>query len=438
MCSKSEAAGPTTRLRRAVPAGRWTLCKPRSVAATLCVVLGLACSGPAPGPPVAETTSVPHTAEWRELDPPASDHSLAPNLAIAGDQVVHTWLERVGEADADDAHRLLFSRLVDTWTEPVVIAEGDDFFANWADLPGVVAAADGSLTAHWLAKTGEETYAYSIYLARSSDGGETWTPFGRLNDDDTPTEHGFVSYVAEGDAVRAFWLDGRAMVDGGPMSLRTATIGGQIGVGEVLDERVCECCSTGAAMTSKGPVAVLRDRAGDEVRDIVIFRRTEQGWSQPQPVHADGWRIDGCPVNGPEIAADGELVAVAWFTAAQAEPKVQVTLSRDAGASFGPTVLVDGEGPLGRVDVVLDGVDAVVAWLAFAGETGEVRLRRIGADGTLGPPVTVARTAATRAAGFPRLVRNGDLLYVAWVDVGEEGTSHIRLREIPSSSVPVS
>ncbi len=129
---------------------------------------------------------------------------------------------------------------------------------------------------------------------------------------------------------------------------------------------------------------------------------------------------------------------MAWFTAAAAEPRVQVVFSPDAGGGLGPPVLVDGEGPLGRVDVVLDRQEALVSWLAMGAEMAEVRLRRVAADGTTGPPVTVARTAATRAAGFPRLVRNGDLLYLAWVDVGESGTSHIRLREIPVASVPKS
>jgi hypothetical protein len=402
------------------------------------VVFGLACAGPIPNPPVDETPSPSATAEWRQLDPPASSQAFAPNLAVTGDQVVHTWLERVDLGEGGVGHRLLFSRLADTWTAPVVIAAGDDFFANWADLPGVVAAADGSLTAHWLAKTGEETYAYSIFLARSTDGGVSWTPLGRLNDDDTPTEHGFVSYVAADDGVRAFWLDGRAMAEGGPMSLRTAVITDQVGPDEVLDERVCECCSTDAAMTSTGPVVVARDRSESEIRDISIVRRVDGDWSRAQPIHADAWQIDGCPVNGPEIAADGDLVAVAWFTAAGAEPRVQMAISHDAGASFGRPVLIDGEGPLGRVDVVLDGKEAVVSWLAFGTEMGEVRLRRVAADGTSGPPVTVARTAATRAAGFPRLVRHGDLLYLAWVDVGDGEISRIRLREIAVSAIPMS
>ncbi|TNF77870.1 MAG: hypothetical protein EP299_04175 [Acidobacteria bacterium] len=428
MRSENEAAG--------LRAGRPTVYRNQFVAAVVCAALGPACSGPAPVPPADETSREATTFEWRRLDPPASDRSLAPNLAIAGSQVVHTWLERYDGGEGVDTHRLLFSRLTDTWTKPVVIAEGDDFFANWADLPAVVAAADGSLTAHWLAKTSEETYAYSIFLARSTDGGLSWTPLGRLNDDDTPTEHGFVSYIADGDGVRAFWLDGRGMAEGGPMSLRTALIGSRVGADEVLDERVCECCSTGSAMTSAGPVVVSRDRSESETRDISIVLRADGGWGRPRVIHQDGWQIDGCPVNGPEIAAAGDVVAVAWFTAANAEPKVQVAFSHDAGLSFGRPVLIDGGGPLGRVDIVLDGREAVVSWLAFGAEMGEVRLRRIAADGTSGPPVTVARTAASRAAGFPRLVRNGDLLYLAWVDVGDEGTSNIRLREIPVASVP--
>jgi hypothetical protein len=404
-----------------------------------CLALGLACSGPTSDSPADENPHPSATADYRQLDPPASTRAFAPNLTVTADGVLHTWLEKVDVGEGGVEHRLLFSRLAESWTEPVVIAQGDDFFANWADLPGVVAAADGSLTAHWLAKTGEETYAYSIYLARSTDGGATWTPLGRLNDDATPTEHGFVSYVAEGDGVRAFWLDGRGMVEGGPMSLRTAAIGAQVGADAVLDERVCECCSTDTAMTAGGPVVVFRDRSESEIRDISIVRRVDGDWSRAQPIHADAWQIDGCPVNGPEIAADGDLlVAVAWFTAAGAEPRVQMAISHDAGASFGRPVLIDGEGPLGRVDVVLDGKEAVVSWLAFGAEMGEVRLRRVAADGTSGPPVTVARTAATRAAGFPRLVRHGDLLYLAWVDVGDGEISRIRLREIAVSAIPMS
>jgi hypothetical protein len=41
-------------------------------------------------------------------------------------------------------------------------------------------------------------------------------------------------------------------------------------------------------------------------------RQVKGGWTRPRVVHADGWKIDACPVNGPAAASDGALrVAVA-------------------------------------------------------------------------------------------------------------------------------
>ncbi len=378
------------------------------------------------------------TAEWANLDPPAADQAFAPNLTVAGDQVLLTWLERLAAGQEAPRHRLLFSRLVKgTWSPPATVAEGDDFFANWADFPEVVEASDGTLVAHWLAKTAADTYAYSAFLARSEDGGATWTPMGKLNDDATATEHGFVSLVREDVALRAFWLDGRQTVDGEAMTLRSARVDERVGPSELLDEKVCDCCGTDAGLTSEGPVVVFRDRSDEEVRDIAIVRRTPDGWSAPQAVHADNWTIAGCPVNGPEIVTEGRRAAVAWFTAAQEVSATKVAFSEDAGASFDPPVLVDGEASLGRVDVVLDRDDAIVSWLAVATGEGEVRLRRVAADGRVGPSLTAGKTAASRASGFPRLAKVGDRIYLAWVETGiEQGRSHIRLREIPTSAIP--
>jgi len=371
------------------------------------------------------------------LDPPAAVGSLGPNLAIAGGELVASWIEPVSEG-----HRLRFSRLSgDRWSTPVTISEGDDFFANWADFPEVVDLGEGALMAHWLAKTAADTYAYSIFLARSDDGGASWQPFGRLNDDDTPTEHGFVSFVREQGAARAFWLDGRATVEGGPMSLRTALVGSQVGPAEVLDRRICDCCSTDAAVTAAGPVVVYRDRSKEEIRDISLVRRTREGWASPEPVSADGWRIEGCPVNGPEIAVDGERATVAWFTAGGDRPTVRLAFSVDSAATFAPPLLVAGDDSMGRVDVVLDDDgSAWVSWLSLAedpsgdasegkagGAGARVRLRRFGPEGPLGEDQTVAVTAAGRSSGVPRLERLGDVLYLAWVEV-REGSSRIRLR----------
>jgi hypothetical protein len=393
-------------------------------------VFSVGCGG---GEGSSETGPVAVTAAAVEsqLDPPAAPGSLAPNLALVGGEVVLSWLEPV----VDGGHRLLVARYDGAaWTTPAVVAEGERFFANWADLPAVAEGGDGSLVAHWLAKVADATYAYSIFLARSVDGGASWTGLGRLNNDDTPTEHGFVSWVPEAGGVRAFWLDGREMESGGPMGLRTALVGDTVGAAELLDPRVCECCSTDAALSESGPVVVYRDRGESEIRDIALVRRQADGWAAPQPAAVDNWTIAGCPVNGPVIAAAADRAAVAWFTGADAAPRVQLAFSTDGGVTFGQPMVIDAAAPLGRVDLVLDDAGgAVVSWLASAEDSGSVRLRRAQPDGTLGEPIEIATTGASRASGFPRLARLADKLYLAWVDTTTEEGQRIRARVLPLS-----
>lgn len=384
------------------------------------------------------TTSGGATNGVTRIDPPAGEGALAPNfaapnfaapaLAGADDAITLTWLE-----PEDGGHRLQMAKLEgETWTTPRSIATGDSFFANWADLPMAAGAADGTAFAHWLAKLGEGTYAYGVQMARSRDGGTTWEALGLLHDDTSPTEHGFVSYAALPDGgIQAFWLDGRDMLKGGGMNLRTTRLGGDGPPSStLLDARVCECCSTDAALTATGPVVVYRDRDLTEIRDIAVIRATADGWSEPVLIHDDVWRIHGCPVNGPAIAAEGDRVAVAWFTAAEGQSKVQVAHSKDGGATFGEPFVVDDGQPLGRVDVVIAGHgEAVVSWLGSAESGAEIRWRAMSPDGEAGAVGVVATTTANRASGVPRMVRRGDELLFVWVETGEP--SRLRAGRVP-------
>ncbi len=383
-----------------------------------------------------------------DRSPPAAlPGAMAPNWAAGereGGALLLSWLEPSppGPGVAAGTSRLRLARLErGRWSEPSTLVADPALFANFADFPSVARAKDGALLAHWLAKTGEGTYAYSIELARSTDGGKNWHRLGRLNDDATDTEHGFVSLVAEGDGLRAFWLDGRAMPGGGAMALRTAQVGSTVGAAEVLDERVCECCQTGAAMTDSGPLVVYRDRSQGEVRDIAAVSRAGDRWAAPRPVFADGWKIPGCPVNGPSIAARGRESAVAWFTGvappAGQGPRVALAFSRAAGGGFEPPVVLDAGEPLGRVSVALDDDgSAVVAWLSDAGGIAELRLQRVARDGRKSRILPLATTTAGRASGFPRLASAEGGLFVAWVEVGaEKSSARLRVAELPRGAL---
>jgi hypothetical protein len=272
-----------------------------------------------------------------------------------------------------------------------------------------------------------------VNIARSSDGGQTWSKPIVPHTDKTQTEHGFVSLVPLADGrLGAVWLDGRYMKDmkhddeaapaPASMTLRYAAIDaeGKLSEEAELDDRVCECCQTAATISGDGVIAVYRDRSDTEVRDIYTVRQGNGTWTSPHAIHADNWKINGCPVNGPSIAAGNSRVAVAWFTQANDKARVMLAFSRDAGATFGQPVIVDDGQAVGRVDVLLlpDG-SALVCWLSGTVEAGEIKVRRIAQDGALGPISPIAQTDISRSSGFPRMARLGNEVHFAWTEFGK-------------------
>ncbi|MCP3956840.1 MAG: exo-alpha-sialidase [bacterium] len=366
-------------------------------------------------------------------DPPAGPGAMAPHLSAGASGVLLTWLEPV-ETETRE-HRLRASRWDGAaWAEPWELAAGGRFFANWADVPAAVELADGSLQAHWLGMLGEDTYAYGVHLTRSEDGGATWQPQGLLHDDASPVEHGFVSWVPLADTAGAhvFWLDGGAKANdpAADMQLRTARLtAGTASPETVLDDRVCECCQTDAALTASGPIVVYRDRGPTEIRDVSVIRAEGDGWGEPQALFEDAWEIHGCPVNGPSVAADGERVAVVWFTGAREQPQVKVAFSADAGRTFDPPITVDAEQPIGRCDLALDDAGgAWVSWMAAVGERGQLRLRRFTTAGPDGDSQIVADTTTSRSAGVPRMAHFDGRLIIAWVEDAEPSRLRVVVR----------
>ena len=392
-------------------------------------------AGASPSP--AASSSAPESASpalvVREVESPAGAESREPELSAAsGGRVILSWVERTGEK----RHALRFAlRDAAGWSEARTAAEGENWFVNWADFPSVVELSDGSLAAHWLVKSGSGTYAYDVNVSRSADGGRTWGAAVVPHTDRTETEHGFVSLLAlPAGRLGVVWVDGRNMKEmhgdaeehEGPlpvsMTLRYAEVGagGRLSSEAVLDERICECCQTSAALTAEGPLAVYRGRSQSEVRDIHAVRGSASGWSAPRAVHADDWQIKACPVNGPAVAADGRRVAVAWYTAQGEAPRVNVAFSADAGATFGEAVRVDDGDVVGRADVLLlaDG-SALVCWMSGESGKGAVKVRRVAPDGALGAVAVVADADVSRSGGFPRMARAGDTVYFAWTQFGK-------------------
>ena len=351
-----------------------------------------------------------------ELTTPSAEGAMAPFLHGSDEGVFLTWLEPIEPGKRRSPQRLRYSRLDgEAWSKPQTIVQGRELLANWADFPSLTLGAEGQLLVHWLARSGRRGFAYGIELASSLDAGETWNRLGKPHQDQTATEHGFVSTVTEGEGFRIFWLDGREMEAGdGAMALRSIFVGAGLGPEEVLDPDVCTCCQTDAASTAQGAIVVYRDHSPEEIRDIAIVRQTEDGWSEPSLIADDGWLMPACPVTGPAVAAGGRSVAVAWYTAPDGAARVQVALSQDCGESFAAPIIIDEDQPMGRVSIDLVDGGVVIGWLATAGDDAVFRLVFLSQKGQLGVPLTVARTSKDRASGFPQMLASGEHLVLAW------------------------
>ncbi len=368
---------------------------------------------------------------------PAGPNSAEPFLSATDKEtLVLSWLQR--EADSVTVTlRLATLDSAGAWGVPSEVVRAKDLFVNWADFPSVVPLASGKLLAHWLQRNGTGRYSYDVRMSESADGGRTWSSSTTAHAPGIPAEHGFVTLLPRPDSTAdILFLNGSpAPADapgkrGPPMRLamsKWTAAGAVAGPEEILDMRTCDCCQTAAAVTSRGPIILYRDRSENETRDIYVRRFVSGAWTDTKPLHADGWIIDACPVNGPAISASGEQVAAVWFTGARDTAKVQLVFSRDAGATFGQPVRIDGGMPAGRVDVeLLDGGDALVTWIERMGkDSAEVRARIVRPDGTTEPPLTVSPLSGGRASGFPRIVRRRDGIVLAWTVPG--ATSEVRL-----------
>ena len=369
---------------------------------------------------------------------PAPDGAAQPDLVAAPDgTLLLSWIEPRGEG-----HVLRFARHgADGWSTPRTIGSGDDWFVNWADTPHLAATADGALWAHWLRKSAAATYAYDVVLTRSADGGDTWSDPFAVNQDGTPTEHGFVAMWPAGESSLGIaWLDGRATGGGhggheghggGMMTLRTARFDASLARHDEtrLDASACDCCQTSAAMAAGGSIVAYRDRTQDEIRDIAVVRQVDGQWRDPRIVHADAWEMPACPVNGPALDARGDAVVVAWYTAAGGMPRVRVAGSEDGGASFDAPVDLDaGAHVQGRLAVALGDRGTWIAWLRVGADGQSLQLARFSGSLANSPVTRQVATLAGRGrgTGFPQVaVLPDSRAYLAWTEI-VDGQARLR------------
>ncbi len=360
---------------------------------------------------------------WEAMDTPVMIKSEQPFLLAHEEELSMLWTE---ELEDRKVALLMSSYSNGHWEDRNELTRGEDWFVNWADFPAL--SKNGkNVIAHYLKKSDTATFSYDIRFLHSASNGVNWSNSVKMHSDTMKAEHGFVSFSPVGeDSFRAVWLDGRNSTEGGHhgMQLRSAEIGadGKIVTEELVDEKTCDCCQTSVVQTSEGTLVAYRDRTDDEIRDIYVSLLSDGKWSEPKAIFNDGWKINGCPVNGPKLSAIGSSAGLAWFTGANDQPRVKVAFSDDGGLNFGDPLTVDEGKPLGRVDLfMLDENTALLSWMEMNEQDAELRLAVIDKLRGKLTSMTVSELSSARSTGFPQLEVAGGEVFLAWNEETPQG-----------------
>jgi hypothetical protein len=361
------------------------------------------------------------------LTTPAGVNSSAPNISVdVGGNPILSWQRR-----EENVTILEYSMFVEgTWSEPVEVARGEDWFVNWADIPAVQPVTESFWAAHYLERTPGGKYAYDVRMRLSDDGGKNWRDAGSPHQDGTFTEHGFVSLYANDNRLGVIWLDGRETspqiaendhhaMHGG-MTLRSVSMDreGRYDNRQQIDDLVCDCCQTAALMVRDTPLVLYRDRTESEYRDISSSRWLEGAWTPPQSLGNDGWQISACPVNGPALVGTQDQLAAIWFSGAGGQNNVFLARSSDGGKSFDRKMKINKGAPLGRVAAVIYPDQSLfVVWIRRDNAGGaKIVGRYVSPENVLGDVAELVDVSPTRSSGFPKLVLSKSDTILAWTD----------------------
>ncbi|HEU0121126.1 MAG TPA: hypothetical protein VFQ91_11425, partial [Bryobacteraceae bacterium] len=369
-------------------------------------------------------------AEIKRIDPPASTESGMPYLAASPDgQVFLSWTDMLGGKN----HAFRFSRWTRAgWRAPETIATGDNWFVNWADFPAMTILPDGTMLAHWLSRgSATAKFGYGIRVAKRAPGQAKWKEIHGMSLEEKSDYAGFLSFVPGeakavflsppiGDSAHHGATAGHDDHGGHRKTLRFLSFqnDGSVESDLEVDADTCSCCPTAIGRTKLGLIAAYRDHQAGEIRDISVIRQVKGHWSEPASLHEDGWKINGCPTDGPSLVTYGNSVAIAWLTRANGIPKVMIAVSSNNGKTFTKPIQIDSGNPLGRPAIVAypQGGWAAIWLEKTGGEQNEIRLRRLSSDASLSGPIAIAKVPAGRLAGFPKLAASGQDLIVAWRD----------------------
>ena len=107
------------------------------------------------------TSATPPPVAVQDISFSSGEGTSLPSLSSDGKTLILSWVA----TPTDSLAQFHFARLGEdgNWSTPEQIAEGSNWFVNWADYPALV-QNKGSLLAYHLQKSSQGKYSYDILL----------------------------------------------------------------------------------------------------------------------------------------------------------------------------------------------------------------------------------------------------------------------------------
>lgn len=360
-----------------------------------------------------------------------------PSTAVAADGNFYVaWVNHEVKNQADvmlarfDAHGKASSA-------PVRVNPQAGIATAWrGDQPNVAVAKNGSVYVVWTARVESDgKKGTDLYLSVSNDMGQTFAAPVKINDDKSPAEHGMHSLdVGDDGRIYVSWLDernvhvpkpstkaeGHHMESNRELFIADSSDGGRtFSRNRKVAADACPCCKTALAVAPDGTVYISwRHVLPGNFRHIAVTSSSDAGatFSKPVIVSDDKWMLQGCPVSGPSLSAEGGVLKVLWYAAGEGNaPGLYFAESRDKGQSFSPRQLLAQEGVRGTPVLAANGGSDVAIWEMTGGAAAETKFRKLENE-------SAAISVGTNAE-LPAAVAGKDGLFVAYVSKVKEKRS---------------
>jgi len=237
------------------------------------------------------------------------------------------------------------------YPEPVRISPSNTPVATLHEPPALALGAKNDVYLTWTTphpNANGKLFTSLLLLSRSLDGGKTFLPPVRVNDDEAITGHSFDHLTVSPDgSVHIAWLDAReGKKDPATYASFSKDQGTTLSPNLKIDEPSCVCCRTHATAAPDGTLYLAwRKIFPGGVRETVVSRSTDNGqsFSSPVIVGHDQWVYEGCPHRPATMGVDRQgRLYVTWYTEGPDDtPGVYLAYSDDQGKTFTPRRLLN-------------------------------------------------------------------------------------------------